>query len=147
MSDNPHSKGFTLIELIVVLIIIGVLAISLVPRFFTASGTSEYLYRDQLLSLLRLAQMQAMQCTNCTLQPVNITAGEARIGSAVCSSIDPMQAVCVASGDAVSFSPAGSISFDAMGRPTCSAGSCTVQVQGESTLQLCIETEGYIHPC
>lgn len=130
-----------------VLIIIGVLAVSLVPRFFTASGTSEYLYRDQLLSLLRQAQMQAMQCTGCALQPLNITAGAARIGGAACGSSDPMLAVCVAPGDAVSFSPAGSISFDAMGRPTCSAGSCTVQVQGESALRLCIETEGYIHPC
>lgn len=142
-----YHRGFTLVELIVVLIIIGVLAVSLVPRFFTASGTSEYLYRDQLLSLLRQVQIQAMQCTSCTLQPVNITATTARVGSAACDSSDPMLAVCVASRDAVSFSPAGNISFDAMGRPACSAGSCTVQVQGESTLRLCIESEGYIHPC
>ena len=139
-------KGFTLVELIVVLVIIGVLAVSLVPRFFSAVGTSEYLYQDQLLNLLRRAQIQSMQCTSCTAPVVNLAAKSALIDSASCSNSETATAVCIASRDAVSFSPAGTIRFDTLGRPTCSNG-CSLQVQGAATLNICIESEGYIHPC
>ena len=139
-------KGFTLVELIVVLVIIGVLAVSLVPRFFSAAGTSEYLYQDQLLNLLRHAQIQSMQCTDCTVPVVNLTAKSALIDSATCNNTETANAVCIASRDTVSFAPAGTIRFDSLGRPTCS-NSCTLQVQGETALNICIESEGYIHPC
>ncbi|MEO3877392.1 prepilin-type N-terminal cleavage/methylation domain-containing protein [Rheinheimera fenheensis] len=139
--------GFTLIELIVVLIIIGVLAVSLIPRFFTAAGTSEYLYQDQLLNLLRRAQIQAMQCTDCATPAVNITANTALLDGASCTDVDAGRALCITANDAVSLAPVGTIGFDSMGRPSCSAGSCTLNVQGASLLRVCIESEGYIHPC
>ncbi|GAB2909796.1 prepilin-type N-terminal cleavage/methylation domain-containing protein [Rheinheimera gaetbuli] len=143
--NNASHKGFTLVELIVVLVIIGVLAVSLVPRFFSAVGSSEYLYQDQLLNLLRRAQIQAMQCTDCATPAVSLTTNSALIGAANCD--DAASAVCIAARDAVSFTPATTISFDNLGRPNCSAGSCTIGVQGETTLNVCIESEGYIHPC
>lgn len=143
-----YHRGFTLIELIVVLVIIGVLAVSLVPRFFDGSGTSEYLYQDQTLNLLRRVQMQAMQCTIGCLPPeVKIAVSSIVIGTASCGDVDPANTICIAAGDAVTFSPAGSIRFDNLGRPACSAGTCTINLQGKSTLRVCIESEGYIHPC
>lgn len=140
-------RGFTLIELIVIIVIIAVLAVSLAPRFFTAAGTSEYLYQDQLLNLLRRAQIQAMQCTDCATPAVNITASTALLDGASCADVDAGRALCITANDAVSLAPSGSISFDSMGRPSCSAGSCTLNVQGASLLRVCIESEGYIHPC
>ena len=146
MSMASH-KGFTLVELIVVLVIIGVLAVSLVPRFFSAAGTSEYLYQDQLLNLLRRAQIQAMQCTDCSTPAITLSANTVLLGTASCNDIDAELALCVAPGEAVTLTPDGSISFDNLGRPSCSAASCIISVQGESTLNVCIESEGYIHPC
>lgn len=146
-NKTHHNTGFTLIELIVVLIIIGVLAVSLVPRFFTTAGTSEYLYQDQLLNLLRRAQIQAMQCTDCSTPAVNITANSALLDGASCADVDAGRALCITANEAVSLAPAGTIGFDSMGRPSCSAGSCTLNVQGASLLRVCIESEGYIHPC
>lgn len=146
--NNASHKGFTLVELIVVLVIIGVLAVSLVPRFFSAAGTSEYLYQDQLLNLLRRAQIQSMQCTvACTPPVVSLTNSAAVIDVANCNDSLTATTVCIAGRDAVSLSPAGDISFDSLGRPSCSAGSCTISVQGEARLNICIESEGYIHPC
>ncbi len=145
--NYTRCKGFTLVELIVVLVIIGVLAVSLIPRFFSAAGTSEYLYQDQLLNLLRRAQIQAMQCTDCTTPAVNIAATSVLIGTASCNDTDTGLVLCVAARDAVTLAPAGSISFDNLGRPACSAETCTVTVQGVSALRVCIESEGYIHPC
>ena len=147
MSSNRQTAGFTLVELIVVLVIIGVLAVSLVPRFFSAAGTSEYLYQDQLLNLLRRAQIQAMQCTDCSTPAVTLSANTVLLGTASCNDIDAGLALCVAPGEAVTLTPDGSISFDNLGRPSCSAASCTISVQGEVTLRICTEEEGYIHPC
>ncbi|MBZ9613827.1 prepilin-type N-terminal cleavage/methylation domain-containing protein [Rheinheimera maricola] len=148
MKSQRRASGFTLVELIVVLVLIGVLAVSLVPRFFDGSGTSEYLYRDQALNLLRRVQMQAMQCTlGCSIADVNVSSSAIVIGSANCSDADTTNSLCIAARDAVALSPVGTIRFDNFGRASCSAGACTLNVLGASTLSVCIESEGYIHPC
>lgn len=141
------ARGFTLIELIVIIVIIAVLAVSLLPRFFSAAGTSEYLYQDQLLNLLRRAQIQAMQCTDCTTPSISLSANTVLLGTASCNDVDAGLALCVAPGEAVTLTPDGSISFDNLGRPSCSAASCTISVQGQTSLNVCIESQGYIHPC
>jgi MSHA pilin protein MshC len=147
MKLKHHQTGFTLIELIVVLILIGVLAVSLVPRFFTASGTSEYVYRDEALNLLRRVQMQAMQCTNCTSPTVTVSASSILAGGNSCAS-DSSLALCPAANDNISFSANYSpISFTSLGQPVGCVGQCQLTIQGSSALRLCIETEGYVHPC
>jgi MSHA pilin protein MshC len=147
MRNRLNFRGYTLIELIVVIVILAVISVSIAPRFFTAGGTSEYLYQDQLLNLLRRVQIQAMQCTDCITPVVNVSASSAVIGSAACNDADSTALLWVAARDAVTLAPAGSISFDNLGRPACSAGSCTIVLQGQTTLNVCIESEGYIHPC
>ncbi|NQZ07110.1 MAG: prepilin-type N-terminal cleavage/methylation domain-containing protein, partial [Algicola sp.] len=53
-------NGFTLIELIVVIIVIGILAVSVAPKLLTKSQFSSVAVRDQLISELRLAQLRAL---------------------------------------------------------------------------------------
>lgn len=55
-------KGFTLIELIVVILLLGILAVSIGSRF-DSSGYSEYTYQARLISALRNLQQRAMQDT------------------------------------------------------------------------------------
>ena len=150
-SRNRHS-GFTLVELIVVLVLIGVLAVSLVPRFFDGSGTSEYLYRDQALNLLRRVQMQAMQCTSCPAVGIRVLSDRIFSGSNSC--INDATHLCIAERDrsSITLSKTGfnlQLSFDGNGRPlgNCNNSGCTVTVQGAVSLPICIEAEGYIHPC
>ncbi len=57
---NRHS-GFTLLELVIVMLLLGTLAVYVVPRFLGRGGFDEYVLRDRLLASLRLVQMQAMQ--------------------------------------------------------------------------------------
>lgn len=148
--QRPEPKGFTLIELVVVMVLLGILAVTLLPRFVTSSGSAEYGYRDQALAILRLVQLQAMQCTDnsgglCPPQQLQIASN--RLGSSG-ACLNDARNLCIAERDPVVLSASFStLSFDSMGRPQGCSGACTVQVQGSTSLSICIESEGYIRPC
>lgn len=152
MSTMPE-RGFSLIELIVVIIIIGVLAISLVPRFFSASGSSEYLLREQAVAVLRRAQQQAMQCTATNpaiCPPVSIRLTSDRLGTTT-ACLNDASHLCITDGSVqLSSQPANlsELNFDSWGRPVqCQATGCQIRLQGQVTLSLCLESEGFIHLC
>ncbi|MDP4537761.1 type II secretion system protein [Alkalimonas collagenimarina] len=146
----PEPKGFTLIELVVVMVLLGILAVTLLPRFFTSSGTAEYGYRDQALAIMRLVQLQAMQCTDSTsglCPPQQLQIASNRLGSSS-ACINDARHLCIAARDPVVLAASFStLSFDSMGRPLGCGGACTLQVQGSVSLGICIESEGYIRPC
>ena len=52
--------GFTLVELIVVILLIGILSISIAPRFFGVAAYENRKATDELLSALRYSQQMAM---------------------------------------------------------------------------------------
>jgi MSHA pilin protein MshC len=52
--------GFTLVELVTVILLLGILSAVILPRFSSRDGFAEYAVRDQLISTFRLAQQRAM---------------------------------------------------------------------------------------
>ena len=147
--SSPH--GFTLVELIVVMVLLGILSVTLLPRFLSGAGTSEYQYRDQALAVLRRVQIEAMQCTD----PVFCAGRSLQLNSsALGSSADcrnDATHLCIASRDNVTLTANFSqLSFDALGRPQgCAVATpaCTLTITGNTSLQICLESEGYIRPC
>jgi MSHA pilin protein MshC len=157
--------GFTLIELVLVILVISVLAVSVVPKLFTASDVEYVTHRDQTIAILRTVQQRAMQDTQSATSCYQVLFNSTQIGipsqnaDGSCASsisaasgiddylvIDDVTTYSVqnASGTTIT-----AINFDRYGRPTPSAGSCATagcQITFSST-GVCIESEGYIHVC
>ncbi len=55
-----QQSGFTLVELVATIILIGIVAVAVAPRFSGAGTYSEYVLRDQFISAFRFAQQRAM---------------------------------------------------------------------------------------
>ncbi len=64
---RPNYKAFTLIELVMVIVLIGLLATVVGPRFFSLTSFNEKLYIQDLLSGLRYARLTA-EVSNCRVQ-------------------------------------------------------------------------------
>lgn len=134
---NKINQGFTLIELIVVIIVIGVLSVTVLPKFFSSKGYQEYTYQAQIISALRNIQLRAMQqshTVNC--HQVVITA--TRLADNCNKSV-----VQVEAGHSVTITSANStFTFDKNGK---AASAIDVVITGMQALTVRIESEGYIH--
>lgn len=157
-----QDTGFTLIELVLVIIVLAVLSATAIPRLVGKKSFEAQAYRDQLQQLLKTVQLQAMSCdpdSDCqnkntsnlyTCNKVMITATRFGIPTN-CGNSLPATFVAPqfgmsqeeANNTSVGFST-HSITFDKLGIPTCSGG-CNISIYGETTLFLVIESQGYIH--
>ncbi|TPV57315.1 type II secretion system protein [Aestuariibacter sp. GS-14] len=177
---NCSQTGFSLVELITVVILIGVLSVVAATRFQTRKGYVEYAYQDRLITALRNMQTRAMQDTRSGFCfRINLAYGTASAygppslnyapgnGSATCASgistsapgYLAVQAAELAAESVVLSSADGNYSnfsylaFDALGRPlngaaNCNTGRpCRITLTGESSVQVCVESQGYVHAC
>lgn len=161
-NDFYKQQGFTLLELIVVIIIIGILSVSILPKFQSSQGYDEYAIRSETIVKLRALQLRAMQQTansgGCT-KP-NILLDQTHLGI---PDINPCGAspqfsstwepnatgVLIESNYSVYYETSfgyNPFNFDSLGRPTLAcSGGCTISIQGSERLDIQIESQGYIH--
>lgn len=53
-------RGFTLVELVTVLVLVGILAVAVLPRLDSVGAFAELEYRDEIAATLRFAQKSAV---------------------------------------------------------------------------------------
>lgn len=163
-----QAQGFTLLELVVTIIIIGILSVTILPRFFTSSGFEEYSYRADIIAKLRNIQLRSMQqltqaqggseCLTVIMNSKHIGVPDTNPCTASASfsndyadselkttevKIDDKHSVILSSTPANLGSGFG---FNNLGQPTgnCSSG-CTIRIVGAEPLTVIIEPEGFIH--
>ncbi|MCR8916418.1 type II secretion system protein [Marinobacter panjinensis] len=144
IKNAPRSSGFTLVELVMVIILIGVLSALGVGLFAGRSAFSPLLATQQLASASLLAQQAALAGNEAsgftvtqgpddfvfTVGPGTSSERQFRIGR-----------------NGTSFSVAGAtlpISFDDLGRPD-TAGNVLFTFSGESTYQTCLSSLGAVY--
>lgn len=144
-------RGFTLVELILVLVLLGVLSAVVLPRF-TSNGYAEYGYMEELASALRFAQQSAVAAN--TPITLTLTSNHYRIcRDTTCPSSGPFlnnpgnnrpwDGSVSGRGLApsgVTVSPATSLTFNGLGVPS---QGLSIQI-GDRSLQLEAET-GHVH--
>ena len=62
-----YQRGFTIVELVMTIVIMGILAAVVGPRFFTKSNFDERFYFEEVLSTVRYAQKLAV-ASGCRIQ-------------------------------------------------------------------------------
>ncbi|MBE0364909.1 MSHA pilin protein MshC [Pseudoalteromonas ulvae UL12] len=155
------ARGFSLVELIITLVILGTLSVTVLPKFFGPSIFDSYTARDQGLSILRTMQLRAMQNTGAACHKIIITpvlmappAVDTCTNTADSNNADYLVLALDANRTDVRFSTLDTnntsfsvIEFDSLGRtngvPNC-ANTCRIEM-GEA--DICINVEGAIYGC
>lgn len=174
------NNGLTLIELLIVLVLLGVLSATALPRFVGTGGAEEKTTQDQMISILRRMQIQAMQQTSAgfchqliltqfqlgfpNVLPCDATATNTQLtatanqnsglqfmrpaGSSLGLSLFNTAASTGGTNQTLPFL----FKFNSLGRPTTNANmlittGLRIEITDVITYKICIESEGYIHPC
>ncbi|WP_232314331.1 type II secretion system protein [Grimontia marina] len=153
-----RKRGFTLIELITVLVILGIISVFAIPRLSGSEAFSVTSARDTGLSVARQVQLRAMQQENPSSACNAMYVAASRMGGSsdsACGFGDYRSDVVDLSDSQVRISPVQTIYFDLLGRPVNAVGSrlCTSErceftfSQGGTEASICLNSEGYFHAC
>lgn len=146
-----HVAGFTITELVVVIVIVGILAAVVVPRWSGSTGFEERGFRDEVAAALRYAQKSAIAARRGVCVSFSTTTLSAAMDSAFgandCSIplVGPAGVALsvVASGDASFVGAPATLRFDSLGRPD---SGLNLGFTNLSELPLVVEAEtGYVH--
>lgn len=157
-SKAKNKTGFTLVELITVLALVGIMAAVAMPKLSNVMSAQSPGYRDQMMATIDYARKIAVAqrrhvCMSIAASTVTVTSDHGlpvshTNGTCPSTLTLPSGANVVTAPSNVTASPSASIDFDAQGRPVTGAPATITVTDASSgqTATLTIEAEsGYVH--
>lgn len=140
-------NGFTLTELVAVIVIVGIVAAVAIPRFFDRNVFDSRSFYDQVISTLRYAQKAAIAqhsyvCVGYATNSISLTYGATAACGSNLAGPTGQAPYTIAAPSGVTLSGGAAFSFDALGRPSAAQ---SISVSGYSSA-IAVEAEtGYVH--
>ena len=159
VGQEPHrarhrQRGFTLAELIAVLLLAGILAATVVPKMQGALSYRDDGWHDQLVAALHYAHKSAVShrrlvCATLASGGLTLTVASANPAAACNAALPGLDGQALAAdskgGAAASVSPAGPLYFQPSGRVTVDAAGAnaatrTISINGQAAIVVVGET-------
>lgn len=144
-------RGFTLIELVVIILLLTILSVYSASRYLSASGFSAFAAQEQAIAIIRQIQLGRMQSnigSSDTLSPeYRLSVTSQCLGSvASCSATDDSRSNNLVLPEEVTFSPTVTVDFDLLGAPENGEVQINI-ISSQQTLGVCINSQGYVYGC
>lgn len=147
---GDNQRGFTLVELIMVMVIAGILAAVVAPRFFDANVFKSKGFADQVQATLRYAQKEAIAqrgyvCLAIAVNSITLTAGPTSACSAGALALPAGgNFITAPSGVTLSSYTYANFTFDALGKPSFATNQTITVSNAPNNIVVEAET-GYVH--